>query len=96
MIRPDSCFRHHSDIAWRLVQEDALLVDPRSGKIFPLNPVAARIWVLLAEGLCVSDIIKSLSNEFDAPPDTIEKDTLEFIAKLLKENLLEEVFGTNA
>jgi len=93
MINPNSRFQHHPDVAWRLVQEDALLVDPHSGKIFPLNPVAARVWTLLEESRRVSEIVEILINEFDAPPETVRNDAYEFIEKLLDANLLIPALG---
>jgi hypothetical protein len=93
MINPSSCFQRHPDVAWRLVQEDALLVDPRTGRIFPLNPVAARIWTLLEGSRRMSDIVEILINEFDASPDTVGNDAYEFIEKLLDANLLVPALG---
>mgnify|MGYP001040862233 CR=1 FL=1 len=93
MIRADSRFKHHPDVAWRLVQEDALLVDPRNGRIYPLNPVSARIWTLLGADHQVSEIVEILINEFDAPSETVREDAIEFIANLLKAGLVIEIPG---
>ena len=84
----DSRYAHHPDVAWRLIQEEALLVDPHTGRIFPLNAVAARIWVLLGEGLSVSAINDILFEEFDMSRDTIRADADDFVARLLEANLL--------
>ena len=88
MIGPNNRYSHHPDVAWRLIQDEALLVDPHSGSIFPLNPVAARIWVLLGEGLLASEVVHILSVEFEAPPETLRNDAWDFIARLLEANLL--------
>jgi hypothetical protein len=93
MIGPDSRLQHHPDVAWRLVQEDALLVDPHTGRIFPLNPVAARIWTLMDPSRQVSEIVEILVNEFDAPPENVREDAYEFIEKLLDANLVVPVPG---
>ncbi len=90
MSSPHSCYAHHPDVAWRRIQDEALLVDPHTGRIFPLNPVAARIWVLLGEGLPVSAIIQALAEEFDAPSEIVQNDASDFIARLLGANLLVE------
>jgi hypothetical protein len=90
MSSPHSCYTHHPDVAWRRIQEEALLVDPHTGRIYPLNPVAARIWVLLGEGHPVSAVNQALGEEFDAPPDTVQDDTSDFITRLLGANLLVE------
>jgi len=88
MISPDSRFQHNPDVAWRLVQEEALLVDPHTGRIFPLNPVAARIWTLVDGLRRVSQIVDILVDEFDAPPEAVRDDACAFIEKLLEANLV--------
>ncbi|MFA5026848.1 MAG: PqqD family protein [Candidatus Methylomirabilota bacterium] len=89
----NSRYAHHPDVAWRLVQDEALLVDPRTGSIFPLNPVAARLWVLLGDTLPVSEIVRSLFQEFDSSRETIEADVSAFIANALAARLLVEQPG---
>jgi len=84
---------HHPDVAWRLVQDEALLVDPRTGSIFPLNPVAARLWVLLGDERPVSEIVQSLFREFDSSPETVEADVRAFIANAVAAGLLVEQPG---
>ena len=88
MINPDKYYARHQDIAWRLVEGDALLVDPRNGRIYPLNPVAARIWEMLDQQHLASEIVESLVQEFDAPPDVIRQDAYEFIDRLFEAKLL--------
>jgi hypothetical protein len=90
MGSPSRRYAHHQDVAWRLVQDEALLVDPRTGSIFPLNAVAARLWVLLGEGQAVSEIVERLTQEFDAPQETIQADVSAFIAKAVQAHLLVE------
>ena len=90
MINPDKYYTRHQDIAWRLVEGDALLVDPRTGKIFPLNPVAARIWEMLDRQHLASEIVDVLVQEFEAPPDVIRQDAYDFIDSLFEAKLLTE------
>jgi hypothetical protein len=93
MDLPGRRYAHHPDVAWRLVQDEALLVDPHTGSIFPLNPVAARLWVLLGEGGAFSEIVQQLFQEFDAPQETIQADVSTFIAKALQAGVLVERRG---
>jgi hypothetical protein len=86
----DRRYAHHPDVAWRLVQDEALLVDPHTGGLFPLNAVAARLWVLLGEGQPVPEIVRRLVEEFEAPEETIRADVCAFIAKGLAAHLLLE------
>ena len=90
MINPDKYYVRHQDIAWRLVEGDALLVDPRNGRIYPLNPVAARIWEMLDQQHLASQIVEILVQEFDASPDVIRQDAYDFISRLFEAQLLTE------
>jgi hypothetical protein len=83
-------YAHHPDVAWRLVQDEALVVDPHTGSIFPLNAVAARLWVLLGEGQALPQVVERLSQEFDAAAETIRADVSAFVAKALQAHLLVE------
>jgi hypothetical protein len=93
MRSSNSRYAHHPDVAWRLVQDEALVVDPHTGRIYPLNPVAARIWAFLGEGHSLPKIIQTLAEEFDAPRETVERDARAFIEDLLGANLLAERSG---
>jgi hypothetical protein len=90
MIDADKYYVRHPDVAWRRVEEHALLVDPRDGRIFPLNPVAARIWELLDLKRRPSDIVEILVREFDAPPEVVRSDACSFLTRLVEERLAEE------
>src|SRR5438128_1479097 len=90
MISPDKYYVRHADIAWRMVEDAALLVDPRNGRIMPLNPVAARIWSLLDNHHRLADILSVLVEEFDAPPEKIQQDTWNFVKQLCDANLAGE------
>lgn len=40
----------NQDILWRVVGDEALLLDTTSGNYFSLDPVATEIWVMLNNG----------------------------------------------
>lgn len=78
------------DIAWRVVEEEALIVNPKDSLIYPLNKVATRIWELADGGKTVAEIIHEIKNEFDGIPQTIEHDVTDFIGNLIDKGLLEK------
>ena len=69
-------------VPWRLLEEEALVVDPKKGYLYPLNRVAARIWQLSDGVHTVEEIVSQLVEEFDADPATIRHDALEFLDSL--------------
>lgn len=90
MLDPDKRYARHPDIAWRVIDGDGLLVDPRNGKIFPLNSVAIRIWQLLDSQHCIAAIVGVLTAEYDASPQVMREDAHAFIGQLIEAKLLIE------
>lgn len=75
-------------VAWRAIDTEALVVDPKAGLLYPLNSVAARIWELCDGARTVEAIIDIVAEEFDAPRATITADTNEFLEALAASNLI--------
>lgn len=86
----ESSFKKNEDVSWRLVDDEAFLVYPKSMLVYPLNTVATRIWELLDGQKKLKGIIDLIDNEFDMDRTVIEEDTLAFIKDLLNADLVEE------
>jgi predicted DNA-binding transcriptional regulator len=69
-------------------QDGAVLLDVSQGKIYGLNPVASRIFRLLAEGLDQKQIQTEISREFTIDLETVRKDVTSFLAQLAKHRLI--------
>ena len=76
-------------VAWRVLDTEALVVDPKAGTLYPLNSVAARIWQLCDGTHSVDAIIDRLVDEFDAGRATIAKDAEDFLAALRGADLIQ-------
>jgi hypothetical protein len=74
----------------REVENDdgAVLLDVGQGLCFSLTPVAAKIWQLLKLSRSLEEITNSISVEFQAPHDQVEKDVAEFLGSLRQHKLL--------
>ncbi len=68
-----------------------VLLDSRSGHYYGLDEVGSRIWHLAEAGFAPSSIAEKLAQEYDAPPDKLQKDVTEFISELKQSRLLEEL-----
>jgi hypothetical protein len=77
----------NEDIAWRVIDGEALLVDPKDSLIYPLNGVATRIWGLLEEKNSCQEIIAVLEEEFAGEKAMMREDVLDFIKDLLEKGL---------
>jgi DNA-binding CsgD family transcriptional regulator len=68
--------------------EGAVLRDMRRGGSFGLNPLGAKVWKLLLQGVATEQIIDQISVDFHASRETVENDVREFIQKLEDQKLI--------
>lgn len=80
--------RPHADVAWRRVDDDVVLVQLRTNRIYSLNHTAARAWELLNEGLDRSDIERSLLEEFDVDPEELARSVDDLLEQLAQAELV--------
>lgn len=91
----EKLFKKKKEIVSRKIAGETILV-PISGKladmerIFSLNPVAEYIWHQLDGGKNLQEISESILSIFDAEKEQVDTDIQEFIAELLKEELITE------
>lgn len=57
--------------------------------LFVLNEISGEIWKLLTEGKEPGQIVSALAEAYDAPLETIRADVEEFLAELVKCDILE-------
>ncbi len=87
----DCKLARNEDIAWRGVADEGLLVDPRTGRVYPMDPVAFRLWQMSEGSSSLSQIIETLLDEFDVPKETLETDIQGFVQELISHDLLRVV-----
>ena len=74
-------------VAWRVIEGEAIVVEPRSGRIFPFNAVATRFWELMDGNHDRHTIVAQVVTEFDVETNQIESD-LEFFINECQTNQL--------
>src|SRR4051794_15685383 len=70
-------------------KDGVVFLHSSKGVVFSANGVGASIWQGVCEGRSVDKISSAVSREFDAPEETVRRDTDSFIADLLAEGILE-------
>jgi hypothetical protein len=89
-VSDDSRIAKASQVHWKSVDGEAVLLHFGSGNYFALDPVGTYLWASLCEKpKTVKDLVKGLVLEYDCSEDQARKDTLEFCGQLLAEKLLE-------
>ena len=82
------------EIPWRVIEEEAVVVNPRTGLVYPLNPVGTRCWELADGSRTLSDIVEVICEEFEAPRESIERDVEAFILGMQEKQLIEVTEAT--
>jgi hypothetical protein len=74
--------RVRDDVLFQQSHDEAVLLDPKSGVYFGMDPVGARIWQLLATHELLSDIARTLGAEYDVPADQCAADLVRLVIDL--------------
>ena len=80
--------RREPSAAWRVVDPEAVMVLPSTGKVHTLNAVGTRFWELIDGERTMRQIAALMAEEFDAPTERIEGDCQQFAAELSERGLL--------
>ena len=85
---PQSHPRRREQVLAQTAGETTILLAPGSGEYFTLNEVGGRIWALADGSRSLQEIARLLVDEYDAPLEAIEADTLELLTELEQRELL--------
>ena len=84
----DDRFRPQPDVVSRRLDEQTVLVNLRTNRIFELNRTGARMWELLEEAPSEPQIVTQLLAEFDVSQDQLEREIRALLDELLEEGLI--------
>ena len=78
-----------SRFVWRLVDDEALIFDLRSGGFFSLDRVGAEVWTGLQGGLEPAQIVRGIAGKYGVDEQTVQRDVSELLDELSREGLME-------
>jgi PqqD family protein of HPr-rel-A system len=82
-------WRRNTTLPFQRMDEDALVVDPRTREVHLLNETAARIWELLETASSIDDLCAALAEEYEgAPADALRREVEAFVDDLRGKGLL--------
>jgi len=86
---------NHSDTAeipplvmTREMGDETVILDLTSGTYFSLNPVGARFWELVGQGMTFGSVCESILAEYDVDREQLEKDLCRLANELSERSLL--------
>jgi hypothetical protein len=86
----DMIFVKNDDIAFRVVDAEAVLVSPREGEVRILNATAARIWELIDGINTAGFIAQKIAEEYAVDMAEARNDTGAFLLELANRGLIKE------
>ena len=75
-------------IVFTQLDDTIVMMDVEEGHYYELDPIATRIWELIAEGATVGAICDALVEQYEVDPQECRQDTLEFLERAAERGLV--------
>lgn len=79
-----------TDLAWREVEGEVVVVDVRTSTYLSANDSGARLWARLSEGTTRDELVAELVESFGIDAETAGADIDKFVQQLRDNGLLED------
>ena len=79
-----------NDIVFRRIDDEMILVNLQTDRIFTLNDTAAQFWELLAEGMSVEQARDQLLDTYDVDANKLDAEITVIVDQLLSEAVIEK------
>lgn len=76
------------DVTFRNIDEEIVLINLETERMFTLNSSGARFWQLLAEGQELGQISRQMQGEYEVGSNEIEKEISDLLGSLREEGLI--------
>jgi len=77
------------DVLFRIVGDEAVLLNLKTELYLGLDPVGTRMWTVLTTAPSIKDAYETLLQEYDVEPERCERDLFAILEKLQQEGLIE-------
>lgn len=90
-ITPSTVLRRRSDVRYRRIEGEAVVLRQSGAEVLVLNEVGASVLDLADGERSVREWIEALSGEYEADPEELTRDVLQFTGELWEAGILETV-----
>jgi hypothetical protein len=87
MIDANTIVTRNKDVAWRIIEGEAILISAEDSMLHSLDEVGTRIWELADGSNTIKDIAQRIFDEYEIDLETAQNDVVEFVANLASEKL---------
>ena len=78
------------NIAWRILEGEAVVLNVDSGRYYTLNPSSTLIWKRITEGDDVESVVAALCEEYEVEPKLARTDIMQQLDQWLESGLISE------
>ena len=78
----------NDEVVFKEIDGETVLLDVQRGTYFGLDPVGTRVWQSLVQHGSARPVMRSLLDEFDVAPDTLEDDVRRLLGELTANDLI--------
>ena len=90
MLTVNTRLAKNAKIPWRLIEDQAILIDLDEGEVVRLNPVGAEIWNAIDGTRTVAEIVAHVCHTFEVSQRRATRDVYRFLKQLLRREFLED------
>jgi hypothetical protein len=76
------------DVLFRIVGDEAVLLNLKTELYLGLDPVGTRMWTVLTNASSIQDAYMTLLEEYDVDPERLRSDLSDFVGKLWLQTLI--------
>jgi hypothetical protein len=89
MLKDDAIYRARSEVRFRTVGEEGVVVRQDTAEVIAVNDVGASLLSLLRTPKSVAEMVEALLAEYDVDRDTLRRDVSKFLEKLEEAGVVE-------
>jgi hypothetical protein len=78
-------------VLFRELDDEAVLLNLKTGVYFGLNPTGLRIWQLIVEGRSLEQVLETMRGEYEVDVQVVERDLLDLCTQSCAQGLGEVV-----
>lgn len=78
------------DIIWRVVDDEALILNTSNGYYFSMNGTATEAWCLLNEGKSIDEVAQTIAERYEIDMQSAKADVESLLQELKNEHIVEQ------
>jgi hypothetical protein len=84
-----SLYRIRTDLAWRDVQDEVVVLETDSGQYFTINNTGRQLWYQLSEAISADALVAHLRSEYDLEQHIAQSDVATFLDQCVGDRLID-------